>query len=113
MPDDGFEVVADNYIEAFAEKFRGLAGRTRPRDFYDVVNLYRKHRCPEGAVRRSLMSCAKTARSKTSRFPGSDLQLHRVDVEAGRDHFGPKAMATSVLGLPLRNRLRREASEIP
>jgi hypothetical protein len=22
MPDDGFEVVADNYIEAFAEKFR-------------------------------------------------------------------------------------------
>jgi predicted nucleotidyltransferase component of viral defense system len=41
MPDDGFEVVADNYIEAFAEKFRALAGRTRSRDFYDVVNVYR------------------------------------------------------------------------
>jgi hypothetical protein len=35
MPDDGFEVVADNYIEAFAEKFR--AGWTR--DFYDVVKF--------------------------------------------------------------------------
>jgi predicted nucleotidyltransferase component of viral defense system len=34
-------VVADNYIEAFAEKFRALAGRTRPRDFYDVLKLYR------------------------------------------------------------------------
>jgi predicted nucleotidyltransferase component of viral defense system len=31
-------VVADNYIEAFAEKFRAL---TRPRDFYDVLKLYR------------------------------------------------------------------------
>jgi predicted nucleotidyltransferase component of viral defense system len=41
MPDERFEVVADNYIDAFAEKFRALAGRTRPRDFYDVVNLYR------------------------------------------------------------------------
>ena len=40
MPDDGFEVVADNCIDAFAEKFRALAGRTRPHDFYDVVNLY-------------------------------------------------------------------------
>jgi predicted nucleotidyltransferase component of viral defense system len=26
---------------AFAEKFRALAERTRPRDLYDVVNLYR------------------------------------------------------------------------
>jgi predicted nucleotidyltransferase component of viral defense system len=26
---------------ALAEKFRALAGRTRPRDFYDVVKLYR------------------------------------------------------------------------
>jgi predicted nucleotidyltransferase component of viral defense system len=41
MPDDGCELVADNYIEAFAEKFRASAERTRPRDFYDVANLYR------------------------------------------------------------------------
>ena len=40
-PDDGINVLAYDYIEAFAEKFRALAERTRPRDLYDVVNLYR------------------------------------------------------------------------
>jgi predicted nucleotidyltransferase component of viral defense system len=57
--------VADNYIEAFAGKFRVLAGRTRPRDFYDVVKLYRNidvRKEPSG-VRR--ISYGKNARSKT------------------------------------------------
>lgn len=40
-PEGGIEVLAYDYIEAFAEKFRALAERTRPRDLYDVVNLYR------------------------------------------------------------------------
>ena len=34
-------MLAYDYVEAFAEKFRALAERTRPRDLYDVVNLYR------------------------------------------------------------------------
>jgi predicted nucleotidyltransferase component of viral defense system len=36
-----FEVLAYAYEEAFGEKVRALAERTRPRDLYDVVNLYR------------------------------------------------------------------------
>lgn len=36
-----FEALAYSYEEAFAEKVRALAERTRPRDLYDVVNLYR------------------------------------------------------------------------
>ena len=40
-PDDGIEVLAYAYEEAFGEKVRALAERTRPRDLYDVVNLYR------------------------------------------------------------------------
>ncbi|MGL3210460.1 nucleotidyl transferase AbiEii/AbiGii toxin family protein [Bradyrhizobium sp. BR 1433] len=40
-PEEGIEVLAYDYVEAFAEKFRALAERTRPRDLYDVVNLYR------------------------------------------------------------------------
>jgi predicted nucleotidyltransferase component of viral defense system len=40
-PEEGIEVLAYDYIEAFAEKFRALAERSRPRDLYDVVNLYR------------------------------------------------------------------------
>ena len=41
VPEEGIEVLAYDYVEAFAEKFRALAESTRPRDLYDVVNLYR------------------------------------------------------------------------
>ena len=40
-PEEPIEVLAYDYVEAFAEKFRALAERTRPRDLYDVVHLYR------------------------------------------------------------------------
>jgi predicted nucleotidyltransferase component of viral defense system len=40
-PDGGIEVLAYAYEEAFGEKVRALAERTRPRDLYDVINLYR------------------------------------------------------------------------
>lgn len=40
-PPDGIEVLAYDYVEAFAEKFRALPDRTRPRVLYDVLNLYR------------------------------------------------------------------------
>ncbi|WP_128931862.1 nucleotidyl transferase AbiEii/AbiGii toxin family protein [Bradyrhizobium zhanjiangense] len=45
MAEDGIEVLAYDYVEAFAEKFRALAERTRPRDLYDVANLYRNADC--------------------------------------------------------------------
>ena len=40
-PEDGIHILAYAYEEAFAEKVRALAERTRPRDLYDVVNLFR------------------------------------------------------------------------
>jgi predicted nucleotidyltransferase component of viral defense system len=40
-PADGISVLSYAYEEAFGEKVRALAERTRPRDLYDVVNLYR------------------------------------------------------------------------
>ncbi len=40
-PEDGILANCYAYEEAFAEKLRALAERTRPRDLYDVVNLYR------------------------------------------------------------------------
>ena len=40
-PDEGIQVNCYTYEEAFAEKVRALGERTRPRDLYDVVNLYR------------------------------------------------------------------------
>ena len=40
-PEDGLWINAYSYEEAFGEKIRALGERTRPRDLYDVVNLYR------------------------------------------------------------------------
>jgi predicted nucleotidyltransferase component of viral defense system len=40
-PAAGIQVLAYAYEEAFAEKVRALAERARPRDLYDVVNLFR------------------------------------------------------------------------
>jgi predicted nucleotidyltransferase component of viral defense system len=40
-PDEGIWANCYAYEEAFGEKLRALGERTRPRDLYDVVNLYR------------------------------------------------------------------------
>ncbi len=41
LPGDG-SVECYSFVEVFAEKLRALGQRTRPRDLYDVVNLYRR-----------------------------------------------------------------------
>lgn len=40
-PEGGIWANCYAYEEAFGEKLRALGERTRPRDLYDVVNLYR------------------------------------------------------------------------
>ncbi len=40
-PPEGIAIGSYAYEEAFAEKTRALAERARPRDLYDVVNLFR------------------------------------------------------------------------
>ena len=41
-PESGIHVQCYSFEELFAEKIRALAERMRPRDLYDVVNLYRR-----------------------------------------------------------------------
>jgi predicted nucleotidyltransferase component of viral defense system len=41
LPDDG-AVQCYAFVEVFTDKLRALGQRTRPRDLYDVVNLYRR-----------------------------------------------------------------------
>lgn len=41
VPPDGISVRCYSFEEAFAEKIRALGDRARPRDLYDVINLYR------------------------------------------------------------------------
>src|SRR5690349_23157341 len=82
-PEEGIEVLAYDYVEAFAEKFRALSERTRPRDLYDVVNLYRN-----AEARPEQHQFADVLRQKCE-FKGIDLpqlagiESHRGDVEAG------------------------------
>ena len=82
-PADGVEVLAYDYVEAFAEKFRALAERTRPRDLYDVVHLFRNIE-----MRPEPQRFVEVLRAKCE-FKGIDLprivdlEPHRPDLEAG------------------------------
>ena len=86
-PADGINVVAYDYVEAFAEKFRALAERTRPRDLYDVVNLYRNIEArPE--PRRFVEVLTQKCAYKGIGLPTiADLERHRAELEAGWGHM--------------------------
>ncbi len=50
LPSDGIYVNCYSYPEVFGEKVRALGERGRPRDLYDVINLYRNDQLPAPAV---------------------------------------------------------------
>lgn len=82
-PDEGIHVLAYDYVEAFAEKFRALAERTRPRDLYDVVSLFRHHEA------RPAPDHFRAVLQEKCRFKGialpqiTDLDPHREALAAG------------------------------
>lgn len=39
---EGFSILSYSYVEVFVEKIRALKERSRPRDLYDVINLFRR-----------------------------------------------------------------------
>lgn len=76
-PSEGIVIGSYAYEEAFAEKTRALAERARPRDLYDVVNLFRNVDArPKSTV------LVEVLRQKC-RFKGIDLPLFR-HLEASR-----------------------------
>lgn len=70
------------YEEAFGEKVRALGERTRPRDLYDVVNLYRHGDSrPPAAVLRDVLT--QKCEYKGIALPSvATLEPHRADLEA-------------------------------
>jgi len=80
-PDDGIEVLSYAYEEAFAEKVRALAERARPRDLYDVINLYRNPETrPSAAVVLDVLR--KKCEFKGIGMPkAGDLDDHKGDIE--------------------------------
>lgn len=79
-PQGGIRALAYAYEEVFGEKVRALAERTRPRDLYDVINLFRNDSArPTAAVMLDVL------RQKCE-FKGipvpclADLEAHRADL---------------------------------
>ena len=87
-PEDGFQVLAYAYPEAFAEKVRALGERTRPRDLYDVVNLYRNTEArPEPGVLLDVLSEKCLFKGIEVPLSLTDLEPHRQDLEGAWDHM--------------------------
>lgn len=81
-PEGGIWINCYAYEEAFGEKIRALAERTRPRDLYDVVNLYRHGDTrPPAAIVRNVLE--QKCRYKGIAVPTLDaLEPYRADLEA-------------------------------
>jgi predicted nucleotidyltransferase component of viral defense system len=86
-PDADIVVLTYAYEEAFGEKIRALAERTRPRDLYDVINLYRNTEArPSPAVLLEVLR--QKCEYKGIELPkAADLDPHRNDLEAGWEHM--------------------------
>jgi predicted nucleotidyltransferase component of viral defense system len=80
-PEEGLWINCYAYEEAFGEKVRALGERTRPRDLYDVVNLYRHGDTrPSAAVLRDVLE-QKCAYKGIALPTVEALELHRTDLE--------------------------------
>lgn len=87
MPPAGMFINSYSYEEAFGEKVRALGERTRPRDLYDVINLYRHGDTrPSAALLRDVL--AKKCDYKGIALPTLEsLEPHRRDLQAMWDHM--------------------------
>lgn len=82
-PPEGFSILSYSYIEVFAEKIRALKERTRPRDLYDVINLFRR---PESRDIAAQVRAALTRKCvhKSIGFPRlSDLESQKEACSIG------------------------------
>ena len=82
-PDGGITIRSYAYEEVFGEKIRALAERTRPRDLYDVINLFRNAESrPDAGVFRDVL--LQKCKFKGIDFPSLDqLESHRPSLENG------------------------------
>jgi predicted nucleotidyltransferase component of viral defense system len=86
-PDGGIVVRAYAYEEAFGEKVRALAERMRPRDLYDVINLYRNAE-PRPSPSVLLDVLAQKCEFKGIAIPkAGDLEPFRNELESAWEHM--------------------------
>ncbi len=87
VPEDGIFIQSYVYEEAFGEKVRALADRARPRDLYDVINLFRNAEArPTAAVLFDVL--LQKCEFKNMDFPVlAHLEPHRPLLEGGWDQM--------------------------
>lgn len=56
LPQGGIHVDCYSYPEVFGEKVRALGERCRPRDLYDVINLFRNDNLPPAEIIRDVLA---------------------------------------------------------
>ena len=87
-PEDGIHILAYAYEEAFAEKIRALAERTRPRDLYDVINLYRNEEArPSPSVLLDVLRQKCEFKGISTPHDISVILPHRDELAAAWDHM--------------------------
>jgi predicted nucleotidyltransferase component of viral defense system len=80
-PENGIEILSYAYEEVFAEKVRALGERTKPRDLYDVINLYRNTEArPDASVILNVLK-QKCDYKGISVPEYTALEPHRSDLE--------------------------------
>ena len=80
-PEEGIRVRCYAYEEAFGEKIRALGERARPRDLYDVINLYRNVEArPQATVLLDLLR-QKCGHRRIPVPTLAALEAHRADLE--------------------------------
>jgi len=56
VPGEGIYVNCYSFPEVFGEKVRALGERGRPRDLYDVINLYRNDQLPSPSIINNVLA---------------------------------------------------------
>jgi hypothetical protein len=86
-PEGGIHALAYAYEEVFGEKARALAERTRPRDLYDVINLFRNDSArPTPAVMLDVLR--QKCEFKGIPVPRlADLEPHRAELAGGWENM--------------------------
>ncbi|MEP5763295.1 MAG: nucleotidyl transferase AbiEii/AbiGii toxin family protein [Halieaceae bacterium] len=79
-PDAGIQISCYDYPEVFGEKVRALGERGRPRDLYDVINLFRNDQQPAAPVIRDILE-QKCAFKEISTPKYEDMEEYRPALE--------------------------------
>lgn len=81
-PSDGLVCRCYDFDEVFAEKLRALSERGRPRDLYDVVNLFRNGQFRDAAAAILRLLQQKCAYKNAAVPSSAVLAAHREELEA-------------------------------